>query len=110
MVNSKYQDCIDACQKCIVVNQDCLINMAGQKSMNDCPKCCVVCIDACYVSVKMMAADSQYAEQYCKICAEVCDYCAGQCAEHDHEHCQACAKACRECAEACRKMMGAMAA
>ena len=54
--------------------------MAGMKSMNDCPICGVQCIDACLVSIKMMAADSNYAVQYAKFCADICDWCAEQCA------------------------------
>ena len=78
--------------------------MAGTKSMNDCPKCCVQCIDACLVAIKMMAAGSDYANDYCKLCADICDWCAEQCSEHEHKHCQKCAESCRTCAEECRKM------
>lgn len=78
--------------------------MATLESMNDCPLYCVECIDACYICIKMMAADSRFTKQYCQICAEVCAWCADQCGAHDHEHCKNCAESCRKCEELCRKM------
>ena len=87
--------------------QICLTKMAGKKSMNDCPLCCVQCVESCLVCVRMLASESKWAPDYCHICAEICDYCAEQCAAHDHEHCQACAESCRACAEACRKLTNA---
>ena len=74
------------------------------KSMNDCPICGVQCIDVCLVPIKMMTADSNYAVQYAKLGTDICDWCAEQCAEQAHEHCQKCAESCRICAEECRKM------
>ena len=105
MLSSKYQECIDACYQCLVDCQVCLTAMAGKESKNDCPNCCVECIDACYACIKSMAADSKWAEEYCRICAAICDWCAKQCVEHDHEHCQKCAASCRKCAELCRDMV-----
>ena len=103
-MNATYQECIEACQQCLIDCQNCLVQMATKESSNDCPYCCVQCIDACYACIKFMAADSKWAPQYAQLCAEICDYCAGQCGEHDHDHCQRCAKSCRDCAEACRKL------
>ena len=103
-MNTIYQKCIEACQQCLVDCQYCLFEMAGKKSMNDCPKCCAECVDACLMSIKMMAADSKHASQYCLLCALICEWCAEQCGAHEHEHCQICAESCKKCAEECRKI------
>ena len=103
-IPEQYADCIAACQECLIDCQACLAAMATKESMNDCPRCCVDCVDACLIAVKFMASDSKYAKQYCSLCADICDWCAAQCAEHDHAHCQKCAESSRKCAEACRAM------
>ncbi|MFT4565057.1 MAG: hypothetical protein ACJA1A_002634 [Saprospiraceae bacterium] len=96
--------CIEACQQCLVDCKICLTKMAGQESMNDCPLCCVQCIDAVNASLNFMLAESKWSKEYCELCAEICEYCADQCEKHDHEHCKKCAESCRACADACRKM------
>lgn len=103
-MKATYRNAIEACQKCIVDCRICLTEMAGKESMNDCPKCCIQCIDACDALLKMMTSDSAYVKQYALLCAEICEYCADHCEEHKHEHCIECAKSCRACAEACRKI------
>ena len=104
LLNSSYVKCIEACQECLIDCKVCLAKMAGKKSMNDCPYCCVQCIEVLQASIGLMAVDSQFAAEHCALCARVCDYCAEQCAAHDHEHCQRCAESCRKCAETCRGM------
>ncbi|MEO0733555.1 MAG: four-helix bundle copper-binding protein [Bacteroidota bacterium] len=101
---NQYQACVEACLECLIDCRVCLAKMAGQKSMNDCPLCCVQCIPVLKASIALMTAGSRYSKQQCELCAEICDYCAEQCGAHDHEHCQRCAESCRKCAEACRKM------
>ena len=103
-MSSKYQNCIDACQKCFIDCQKCIVQMVGQKSNNDCPNCCIQCVDACLFTIKLMIADSQFTAKQVLLCAEICEWCASQCQEHDHEHCKACAESCLACAKECRKL------
>jgi hypothetical protein len=37
----------------------------------------------------------------------MCEDCADECEQHDHDHCQVCAEVLRECAESCRTMASA---
>ena len=104
LVNPSYVACLEACQECLIDCKVCLAKMAGQKSMNDCPYCCVQCIEVLQASIGLMAVDSKFAKEHCALCAKVCDYCAELCDAHDHEHCKKCAESCRKCAEACRAM------
>lgn len=103
-VNPAYLDCLEACQRCLIDCQVCLAKMAGRESMNDCPYCCVQCIEVLRASIGLMAAGSQFSAAQCRLCAEVCMYCAEQCEAHDHDHCQRCAESCRKCAELCGQM------
>lgn len=104
IMNSMYQPLIETLQTCIIDCRVCSIEMAGKESKNDCPKCCIECVDACEALLKMITSDSAYIQQYALLCAEICEYCADHCEEHTHDHCKACAKACRACAEACEKI------
>jgi hypothetical protein len=62
------------------------------------------CAQVCQMAVAFMAGGSDYAGAACRLCAEICDACAQECARHDVDHCQQCAEACRRCAQACRAM------
>lgn len=105
-ISPRYLDAVEACQACMIDCQACLMAMATKESMNECPRCCIQCIEACQVALKMMVADSQWAAAYCGLCAEICAWCADECAAHDHDHCQRCAESCRRCADACHALVG----
>lgn len=102
-MESKYKNCINACQQCLVDCQYCLVQMAGKESMNDCPSCCIQCIDAGSICIKFMVADSLFVKDYLRLCAQICEWCAEQCQAHNHEHCKLCATSCMACADECRK-------
>ena len=54
-LSADYVACIAACQTCLIDCQVCLAEMAGRKSMNDCPHCCVQCIEVLRASIGLMA-------------------------------------------------------
>jgi hypothetical protein len=100
-----YESCIKACQQCWIDCRYCLAQMAGKQSDNDCPKCCLLCVDACLICIKFMVAEGPLTKEYCRLCAEICEWCAEQCEQHDHDHCKACAESCIACAQECRKLI-----
>ncbi len=100
---TNYESCIKACQQCWLDCQNCLTQMAGMDSDNECPKCCLECIEACQICIKLMVADSKFVPEYAQLCAAVCEWCADQCKQHEHDHCKVCAAACMACAHECRK-------
>ena len=66
LVNSSHAACLEACQACLIDCQVCLAEMAGKKSINDCPYCCVQCIEVLRASIGLMASGSKFsAEQLC---------------------------------------------
>lgn len=106
MVKPNYRDCIKVCQECALACEMCLEAMIGEDSSNDCPLCCYECLQACQQCVSAMARNSQYAKDYCRLCANICDWCAIECGQHqDMEVCQKCALSCYECAKECWKMV-----
>lgn len=62
------------------------------------------CAAVCYSAAQLMSLGSGRAEDYCRMCAELCHECALECGKHDNEHCQECALACQECARECMQM------
>ncbi len=106
LVNTDYVKCIEACQACAIDCELCLTTMVGVESQNDCPLCCYECIESCLQCVRALVRRSNFTELYCKLCAEICEWCAKQCEEHDMDHCQRCAISCRHCANECRTLVG----
>lgn len=96
--------CIAACNDCAIECWHCFAHMAGKESKSACPACCVECAAICRLCVDAIARHSPFAKQICKLCVDICEWCAKECGGMDMDHCKACAEACRRCAEACRKM------
>jgi hypothetical protein len=65
------------------------------------------CGHLCWATAAFMSRESPYMHDLCRLCADACDDCAGECEKHAHDHCRACAEACRLCADECRRMAGA---
>lgn len=97
-------DCMDACNACAIACGTSFAQMVGKDSKNACPACCIECAAVCRLCADAIARNGPFVKQTCKLCADVCTWCAQQCGAHEMDHCQRCAEACRRCAEACREM------
>jgi hypothetical protein len=83
--------CLDACrmernpgelQRCMMMDEDCAA--------------------LCRLTSQLLERNSENAELFLKLCAEICNRCAEECEKHSQfEHCTRCAEACRKCAEMC---------
>lgn len=104
MNNETIRACIEACFVCARDCEICLNAMMGMESHNDCPKCCRECVVTCITCALGMSRESRFWRNYCALCAEACQWCAEQCGDHKHDHCQKCAESCRKCAELCQKV------
>jgi hypothetical protein len=105
--NTKWQSCIDACMRCAEACEFCAtsdLKDQDVKMMASCAQINRECAAVCWTSAALMSMDSQFAKQFCNLCADVCDACAQECEHHDVDHCKQCAQACRNCSEECRKM------
>ncbi len=70
-VKDQYTTCMESCLECLIDCKVCLTKMVGMKSMNDCPYCCIQCIEILQATIGLMAADSKFTKQQCALCAEV---------------------------------------
>lgn len=73
------------------------------KMMASCIQLDMECAAVCYAAAQLMSLGSSRAQEFCALCADICDECAEECGKHEHmKHCKECADACRICAEECR--------
>lgn len=110
MAHQEYQSCIEACTRCAQECKHCAdacLDDQDVKTMVECIRLDRDCAMTCWAAVSLMCANSRFAPELCRVCADICDACGAECAKHEQEHCQRCAEACRQCAEECRHMAGA---
>ena len=79
-------NCYDAClieedknvlQRCMMLDQD--------------------CAEICRLTGQLLERNSESADKFLNLCAEICLDCASECDKHKYEHCQRCAVVCRQC-------------
>ena len=63
------------------------------------------CADLCLLTASVYARESENADKFLRLCAEICEACAAECAKHEHEHCQKCAHVCLTCAGMCLEVL-----
>lgn len=103
----QYKDCIEACLKCAAVCNYCASSCTQEedvKMMARCIQLNMECAAICYTAAQLMSLSSEQATQICIICADICETCGAECANHDSGHCQECARLCLDCSEQCTKM------
>lgn len=106
----KYKDCIDACNACAVECEHCATACLQEDDVKKMARCIALdrdCAKICYTASAFMAAESEFAEEICRVCADICRACGEECRKHQVEHCRRCADICERCAEECEKMAGA---
>ena len=105
--NPKLESCIEACQRCAITCEHCstaCLNEDDVKMMVPCIMLDRSCAEMCALAAREMARGSMFANQTCRLCAEICQACGDECSKHQMDHCQECAEVCKECATACREM------
>jgi hypothetical protein len=99
--------CIKACYDCAVECDHCAVACLQEENVKMLARCIeldMYCADVCRMAAAFMARSDEYTKRVCSLCAEICEDCAKECAQHEHDHCKICAEACYRCAEECRKM------
>lgn len=108
MSHQQYEECIKACQACVVECEHCATACLAENECKDLAKCIELDLDCaalCALAIGMMARGSQFAKEICALCAKACRACGDECSKHKQmEHCNRCALACYRCADECEKM------
>lgn len=111
MSRREHQSCIEACIQCAQACEHCADACLSEKDVTMMANCIRLdrdCAELCLGVVALMSRCSQFAQQLCTVCAEICEACGVECRRHKMDHCQKCADACETCSEECRRMSGAM--
>lgn len=100
-----YSELVESLEICVAVCNNCVASCLDEEnvqSMTECIKLDLDCADACHLTLKLLARDSNHAMVAVKMCRDICVECAAECEKYDHDHCQQCAKACRRCDDHCK--------
>lgn len=92
-------DCQAACNHCF----NACLEEKDVKTMAQCIKLNRDCSEICSVVMSFVASESDFAHEVLKLCVDVCEACAAECAKHSYEYCRQCVQACGKCADSCRK-------
>lgn len=76
------------------------------QNMVDCIRTDKACAETCLAAANLLSMRAENAAEAVALCKDICEKCADECGNHDHDHCKECAKSCRECAEACGNYKG----
>lgn len=107
MHQSKYTQCIQACQACALACNHCAASCLKETDVQMMSRCIALDIDCaqiCDLAAAAMARDSECAKTLCEACARICKECGVECSKHSTSHCADCAKACHQCAQECISM------
>ena len=109
MSHEKYKICIDACYDCATMCKRCIgacLEDPDVKMLSRCIKLNNHCAGICKLTATVMAGGNEYINEFCRLCAFICDNCAGECVKHSQiELCGQCAEACDKCADECRDVI-----
>ena len=106
-VNQPLGDAVHHAMYCAKMCLSCADACAAETmDMRQCIRTCLDCADICdataNLGLRRTGSNDQVLREMLEFCARVCDSCAAECEQHDHEHCKLCAQMCRECAADCR--------
>ena len=107
MAHQHFQACIEACQACANACDHCAIACLQEPDVKEMARCIALdvdCAEACRMAAGYMSRDSEFANDFCQLCARLCEACGAECDRHPMDHCKECARTCRRCAEECRRM------
>lgn len=100
-----YSELVESLENCVAACNNCAASCLDEdniESMTECIKLDLDCGDACHLTLKLLARDSNHAIAMVELCKDICAECAAECEKHDQDHCKLCAMACNRCAERCQ--------
>lgn len=109
MRNDVVYRCIDACKDCHSVCVETIIhcqNMGGKHA--ETPHIWLMrdCTDIYKESEGFILRGSEFMNQVCSICADICGRCVESCEAFDDQAMKTCTQSCPDCSSSCREMVG----
>lgn len=95
-------ECRATCEYCA----DACLSTNSPEHMVDCIRLDNVCARICEATASVLSVTFSDYDDLVSYCARICEQCAEECAQHEHDHCQLCARNCLACAAACKNLLG----
>ena len=100
-------DCLAACAACASAAENCAVVCLR----DDSPKALAriislarTCADVCVLTSRLLSQQSEFVQEYCALCAEVCNTLRAECLKHINlTCCGRCAEVALRCDQACQK-------
>lgn len=73
------------------------------KKLKRCMMLAQECADICRVTAVVVERKSENSDEFLKLCAKICNYCAEECKKYNIDYCQKCAQVCSNCFEMCTR-------
>ena len=104
LVAGKVKAGLDVVSECAQTCEACALRCMNDSSMLDCARTCLDCAVVCQALVTLLARESRFYRAFCRLCADICEACANECAKFDVDHCRVCAETRRRCTTECRRL------
>lgn len=107
MANQGYAKCIEACNACTMACNHCATSCLREADIKTSAWCIALALDCgaiCQLAAAAMAQGSESAPVFCRLCTEISQLCADECAKQEAPHRQACAMDCLNCADECSRI------
>ena len=90
-----------ACSTLCNINYHTFLAAEGLDETARCIALCRECADICLLTASLISRNSENAERFIAVCADICEMCADECAKHNYAQSMKCAQVCRKCVEMC---------
>jgi len=101
------KECIAACGSCAAAAERCAVNCLQEEATKELARLISLgrtCADVCLLTGRLLAQESEFVQEYCALCAEVCHTLRDECLKQPALSCgQRCAKSALRCDRACQK-------
>lgn len=99
--------CLAACARCASAAETCATLCLKEHSGQDLARLIALgrtCADVCLLTSRLLSQQSEFVQEYCALCAEVCHILREECLKHIKlTCCRRCAEIAHSCDVACQK-------
>ena len=107
--HEKHRECITACMQCAVVCEEFIVALLEDEKLTAVAGAIAIaraCADTCFLTARLLAQDSEFANEYCALNVEVCHSCREACLKQPYlDACKICAEAALACEEICQRIV-----
>ena len=101
-------ECLATCAACASAAENCAVICLREGTSNELARIISLartCADVCLLTSRLLAQESEFVQEYCALCAEVCHMFRDECLKHPSlSYCQRCAEVALLCDRACQKV------